>query len=37
MAERLTQQRRVEDEGFRVVNSFFRGTRKDGTLGISHG
>ncbi len=25
MAERLTQQRRVEDEGFRVVNSFSGG------------
>ncbi len=37
MGESLTQQRRVRDEGLRVVNRFFWGKRKDGTPGISLG
>ncbi len=37
MGESLTQQRRVRDDGLRVVNRFFRGKREDGTLGISLG
>ncbi len=37
MGESLMQQRRVEEEGLRVVNSFFWGKRKDGTPGISLG
>ena len=37
MGESLTQQRRVKDEGLRVVN-FFSGRRdKDGIPGISLG
>ena len=28
MGESLTQQRRVEDEGFRIVNSFQQGRRR---------
>jgi hypothetical protein len=28
MGETLTQQRRVEEEGFRVVNSFWRGRER---------
>ena len=37
MGESLTQQRRVGDEGLRVVKLFLEGTRKDGTLRISLG
>ncbi len=37
MGESLTQQRRVWDDGLRVVNHFFGGKRKDGTPGISLG
>jgi hypothetical protein len=37
MGESLTQQRRVKEEGFRVVNFFDRGRVEDGTLKTSHG
>ncbi len=36
MGETLMQQRRVDDEGFRVVKSFL-GNDNDGTLRISPG
>ena len=32
MGESLTQQRRVEDEGFRIVNSFQRGRSRKVTV-----
>ena len=37
MGASLTQRRRVEDDGLRLVNSFSRGRDKDGTRGISLG
>jgi len=37
MGESLTQQRRVGDEGLRVVKPFSGGRRSDGTPGRSHG
>jgi len=37
MGESLTQQRRVDDEGLRVVKSFSWGRSSDGTQGISLG
>ena len=37
MGASLTQQRRVKEEGFRVVNFFDRGRAEDGTLKTSHG
>ncbi len=37
MGESLMQQRRVRDEGPRVVNLFSEGRDKDGTSGISLG
>ncbi len=37
MGETLMQQRRVDEEGLRVVKSFFWGKSKDGTSGISLG
>jgi hypothetical protein len=37
MGETLTQQRRVKDEGFRVVNFFDEGRINDGTSKTSHG
>ncbi len=37
MGESLMQQRRVGDEGLRVVNLFSEGRDKDGTSGISLG
>ena len=36
-ARTLTQQRRVKEEGFRVVNFFYQGRRRDGTWRKSHG
>ena len=32
MGESLTQQRRVSEEGFRVVKLCYRGRSRDGTL-----
>jgi hypothetical protein len=37
MGESLMQQRRVEDEGLRIVKLLFWVKRKDGTTGISLG
>jgi hypothetical protein len=37
MGESLTEQRRVREEGLRVVNLFSLGRRSDGTRGISLG
>ena len=37
MGESLTQQRRVNDEGLRVVKFFSEGRDNDGTSGISPG